>query len=64
MATANPDTEVMAEALARFIENPRGTLTIRLTPKGQMPAMQFLIALKTDPLAALAQFQVEASTGR
>jgi hypothetical protein len=64
MATANPDTAVVADALARFIENPRGTLTVRLTPKGKVPAIQLLVALKTDPLAALAQFQVEASIGR
>ena len=43
---------------------PRGTLTIRLTPKGKVLAMQLIQAMKTDPLAALAQFRVDASTAR
>jgi hypothetical protein len=64
MATTNPDAMAIAGALTRFIENPRGTLTVKLTPKGKVPAMQLVEALKTNPLAALAKFQVEASTGR
>jgi hypothetical protein len=54
----------IADALTRFIETPQGTLTIKLTPRGKVPAMQLLGSLKADPLAALARFQVEASTGR
>jgi hypothetical protein len=64
MATTNPDAETIADALVRFIETPRGTLTVKLTPQGKVPAMQFFVALKSDPLTALARFQVEASTGR
>jgi hypothetical protein len=48
----------------RFIENPRGTLTIKLTPQGKVPAMQLVGALRDGPLAALARFRMEASTGR
>ena len=62
-ATPNPDATALVWALARFIETPRGTLTLKLTPRGKVPAMQLIQAL-TDPLVALAQFQVEASTGR
>jgi hypothetical protein len=62
--TANPDAAAAVEALASFVENPRGTLTLKLTPRGRVPAMQLIQALKTDPVAALAQFQVEASAGR
>jgi hypothetical protein len=62
--TPNPDAAALVWALARFIENPRGTLTLKLTPRGKVPAMQLIQALRTDPLVALAQFQVEASTGR
>jgi hypothetical protein len=62
--TANPDAAVIVEALASFVENPRGTLTLKLTPRGKVPAMQLIQALKADPVIALAQFQVEASTGR
>lgn len=62
-ATAtNPDAAAIVNALMRFIESPLTTLTLKLTPRGKVPAMQLFQALKTDPLAALAQFQVEAST--
>jgi hypothetical protein len=64
MATTNPDAMAITDALIRFIEDPRGTLTVKLTPQGKVPAMQLVSALKTDPLAALERFQVEASTGR
>jgi hypothetical protein len=62
--TPNPDAAALVWALARFIETPRGTLTLKLTPRGKVPALQLIQALKTDPFVALAQFQVEASTGR
>lgn len=61
--TANPDAVAAAEALARFVETPGQTLNIKLTPHGKVPAMQLIQLLKTDPVAALAQFRVEASTG-
>jgi hypothetical protein len=63
MATS-PDAAPIADALARFIENPKGTLTLKLTPRAKAPAMQLIQALKTDPSIALAQFRIEASTGR
>jgi hypothetical protein len=64
MATTNPDAMAIAGAVTRFIETPRGTLTVKLTPKGKVPAMSLMEAIKTNPLSALAKFQVEASTGR
>jgi hypothetical protein len=36
---------------------------IKLAPLGKVPALQLLQLLKTDPIIALAQFRVEASTG-
>jgi hypothetical protein len=63
VASANPDAEAAVQALARFIESPGQTLVIKLTPLGKVPAMQLLQLLKTDPLIALAQFRIEASTG-
>jgi hypothetical protein len=63
-ATTNPDVAALADALAHFVESPRGTLTLKLTPRGKVPAMQLVQVLKVDPLTALAQFQVEASTTR
>jgi hypothetical protein len=63
-ATTNPDVAALADALAGFVESPKGTLTLKLTPHGKVPAMQLIQVLKIDPLAAMAQFQVEASTTR
>ena len=64
-ATAtNPDAAAAVDALADFIGTPRGTLTLKLTPRGKVPAMQLIQSLKADPMVALAQFQVEASTTR
>jgi hypothetical protein len=62
-AAANPDTAAAVEALARFVETPGQTLTIKLTPLGKVPALQLVQLLQTDPFAALAQFKIEASTG-
>jgi hypothetical protein len=64
LASANPDVMSVAGALTRFIENPRGTLTIKLTPRGKVTAMQVLESIRTGSLAAFARFQIEATTGR
>ena len=62
-AAANPDAAGAVEALARFVETPGQTLTIKLTPLGKVPALQLMQLLQTDPFVALAQFKIEASTG-
>ena len=64
MAALNPDVMSVAGALTRFIENPRGTLSVKLTPRGKVGMMQVLEAMKSGPLAALASFRIEATTGR
>ena len=64
LASANPDAMAIAGALARFIEIPRGTVTIKLNPRGKVPMMTLIDALRTNPMAALARFQVDASVGR
>jgi hypothetical protein len=61
--TDRPEVLAAAEALVHFIETPGQTLIIKLTPLGKVPALQLLQLLKTDPITALAQFQIEASTG-
>ena len=63
VASANPDAEAAVQALAHFVESPGQTLVIKLTPRAKVPAMQLFQLLKTDPLIALAQFRIEASTG-
>jgi hypothetical protein len=62
-AAANPDAAAAVEALARFVESPGQTLNVKLTPKGKVPALQLMQLLKSDPMVALAQFRIEASTG-
>ena len=61
-ATNNPDAGTAAEALARFIETPGTTLTLKLTPRAKVPAMQLFQLFQTDPLIALSQFRIEVST--
>jgi hypothetical protein len=63
VASANPNAVAAVQALARFVESPGQTLIIKLTPLAKSPAMQLVQMLKTDPLLALAQFRIEASTG-
>lgn len=55
--------EAIRGALISFVETPRQTLIIKLTPRAKVPALQLFQLLKTDPLLALAQFRIEASTG-
>jgi hypothetical protein len=62
-AAANPDAAAATETLARFVETSGQTLIIKLTPLGKVPVLQFMQLLQTDPLTALAQFKIEASTG-
>jgi hypothetical protein len=64
LASANPDAMAIAGAVARFIEAPGGTLTVKLTPRGRVAMMGLIDTLRTDPMAALARFQVDASNGR
>jgi len=63
MVAANPEVQTVADALIRFISTPQGSLTIRLTPQGKVPMMELINALKAYPMAALAKFQIAASTG-
>ena len=63
IAGSNPDAVAVVEALIRFIENPGQTLIIKLTPLGKVPALQLIQLLQNDPIVALAQFRIEASTG-
>jgi hypothetical protein len=60
---ANPDAAAAVTAIGRFVETPQQTLIIKLTPIGKLPALQLLQLLKSEPLAALAQFKIDASTG-
>lgn len=61
-AANNPDAVAAVQALTRFLESPGQTLIVKLTPRAKVPALQLFQLLKTDPLLALAQFRIEAST--
>ncbi|WP_426413874.1 hypothetical protein [Bradyrhizobium ganzhouense] len=63
IASANPDADAAVDAIARFVETPGQTLSIKLTPRAKAPLMQLMQLLQTDPQSALAQFRIEASTG-
>jgi hypothetical protein len=62
-AAADPDMVAAVQTLARFLESPGQTLIIKLTPRAKVPALQLIQLLKTDPVIALSQFRIEASTG-
>jgi hypothetical protein len=60
--SANPELVAILDALARLVEAPKQTLTIRLTPRANASALQLIQLAQTKPLDALAQFHVEATT--
>ena len=63
IAASNVDVRAAADALAGFVETPGQTLTIKLTPLGKVPVLQLMDVLNSEPIVALAQFRIEASTG-
>src|SRR5262249_22445032 len=54
LAAVNPDAQAIAGAVIYFIENPRGTLTVKLTPRGRVALMEVVQSMKGQPLDALA----------
>lgn len=63
VAASNLDAKPAFDALADFVETSRQTLTIKLTPLGKVPVLQLIDVLNVEPIIALAQFRIEASTG-
>jgi hypothetical protein len=63
IAASNLDARVAVDALAGFVETSGQTLTIKLTPLGKLPVLQLMDVLNNEPIIALAQFRIEASTG-
>jgi hypothetical protein len=63
VTAANLDAKAAVDALAGFVETSGQTLTIKLTPLGKVPVLQLMDALNSEPIVALAQFRIEASTG-
>lgn len=63
IAASNVDARVAVDALADFVATSGQTLTIKLTPLGKVPVLQLMDVLNSEPIIALAQFRIEASTG-
>ncbi|MDA9501263.1 hypothetical protein [Bradyrhizobium sp. CCBAU 11357] len=63
IAASNLDAKVAVDALAGFVGASGQTLSIRLTPLGKLPVLQLVDVLDHEPIIALAQFRIEASTG-
>ncbi|TQF27299.1 hypothetical protein UNPF46_31135 [Bradyrhizobium sp. UNPF46] len=63
IAASNLDAKVAVDALAGFVATSGQTLTIKLTPLGKLPLLQLMDVLNNEPIVALAQFRIEASTG-
>ncbi|UFZ05315.1 hypothetical protein LQG66_03055 [Bradyrhizobium ontarionense] len=62
VAAANIDAASAVDAISRFVERPRQTFTLKLTPRAKVPAMQLAQLIAIDPPSALAQFKIEAQT--
>jgi hypothetical protein len=54
----------IAGAIARFVEMPRGTLSIKLTPQGQSAGAATRRRDEDKPAARADAFQVDAGNGR
>jgi hypothetical protein len=51
--------------MRQFVQGKGETLTVRLTPKGRVRALELAEALRLDPAGAvLAGFSVEATSGK
>ncbi|WP_298240271.1 hypothetical protein [uncultured Bradyrhizobium sp.] len=63
IAASNLDARSAVDACAGFVETSGQTLSIKLTPFGKLPVLQLMDVLQNEPIIALAQFRIEASTG-
>jgi len=63
VTASNLDAKAAVDAIAGFVATSGQTLTIKLTPLGKVPVVQLMDVLNHEPIVALAQFRIEASTG-
>lgn len=63
MADSNPAAGKVAAALAAFIEKPRSTLTLSLSPKQKLPVLQLVQMLKASGPDVLSMFDMDAQAG-
>jgi hypothetical protein len=60
---SNPEATALLAAISSFVETPGQTLVIKLTPRAKAPVQQLIELFRIDLQSALAQFNIEASTG-
>ncbi|HEX6000236.1 MAG TPA: hypothetical protein VFZ16_12725 [Hyphomicrobiaceae bacterium] len=61
----DPGAQPFLQAMRQFVQGKGETLTVRLTPKGRVRALELAEALRLDPAGAvLAGFAVEATSGK
>jgi hypothetical protein len=61
-----PGAQALYDAVGRFLQGKGETLTVRLTPRGRVPVLKLIEALRLSPAdnTLLAAFTVEASSAR
>ena len=67
LASANPDADATVDAIARFVETPGQTLSIKLTPRAKAPLMQLMQLLQSRPAERAGAVQdrgVDGAVGR
>jgi hypothetical protein len=55
----DPVSGRLADAVAAFIEKPRGTVAVKITPRAKLPVMQFIELTKNDPATAFTLFDID-----
>lgn len=61
----HPELEPVSKAILDFLGGPKGTLTLKITPKGELPLATLLQATRGgDAEAALDLVNIEATTSR
>lgn len=62
LAAVNPDVPAALAAISDFIASPRGTLTLRLTPTGNINPFLLAASIELQDPSVLGQMRIEAIT--
>jgi len=60
----HPELAPVLDAVTNFLQAPKGTLSVKIVPKGHVPMALLALAMRVDPLTALNSFTIEATTTR
>jgi hypothetical protein len=64
LAQGNPDVQALVGKVIEFINSPRATLTITVTPKARVNLLQSVELARTDPMTVLTQFNLNAAVSK